>query len=81
MHSQRSLNWLEVTGILARLGIDEVERFGAYAVYVGSQEDGIVTIVTEGWDTHFDDFVFNLSKIGINRVEIEAALGSLYEDH
>ena len=81
MHSQRSLNWLEVTGILARLGIDEVERFGEYAVYVGSQEDGIVTIVVEGWDIHFDDFVFNLSKIGISRVEIEAALESLYEDH
>ncbi|MCE2500399.1 MAG: hypothetical protein J4G13_06000 [Dehalococcoidia bacterium] len=81
MHSQQSLNWLEVTGILARLGIDEVERFGEYAVYVGGQEDGIVTIVAEGWDIDFDDFVFNLSKIGISRVEIEAALESLYEDH
>ena len=41
-----NLNWLEVTGILARLGIEEVERF-----------------------------------IGISRIEIEAALESLYSDH
>ena len=76
-----NLNWLEVTGILARLGIDEIERFGEYAVYVGHQGDDFVTIVTEGWDIPFDDFVFNLSKIGISRIEIEAAYESLYSDH
>ena len=81
MPSPRNLNWLEVTGILARLGIEEVERFGEYAVYVGRQDDRIITITTEGWDIPFDDLVFILSKIGISRVEIEAALESLYTDH
>ena len=76
-----NLNWLEVTGILARLGIEEVERYGEYAVYVGTQGDDVVTIVTEGWDIPYDDLVFNLAQIGISRVEIEAALESLYSDH
>ena len=81
MNNQRNLNWLEVTGILARLGIDEIERFGAYAVYVGGQGDDVVSIITEGWDIDFEDLAFNLSIIGITRVEIEAALESLYSDH
>ena len=81
MPSERYLNWLEVTGILARLGIDEIERYGEYAVYVGQQDGNVVTIVTEGWEIPFEDFVFNLSKVGISRVEVEAALESLYEDH
>ena len=81
MPSPQNLNWLEVHGILARLGIEEIERFGGYAVYVGSQNDSVITIVTEDWDIPFDDLVFVLSSIGITRVEIEAALESLYSDH
>ena len=81
MPSLQNLNWLEVTGILARLGIEEIERFGGYAVYVGSQSDSVVTIVTEDWDIPFDDLVFVLSKICVSRIEIEAALESLYSDH
>ena len=78
---ERSLNWLEVTGILARLGIEEVERFGEYAVYIGVEGDDVITVVIEGWDISFNDFVRNLSKAGISRVEVEAALESLYSDH
>ena len=81
MPSPQNLNWLEVHGILARLGIEEIGRFGGYAVYVGSQNDSVITIVTEDWDIPFDDLVFVLSSIGITRVEIEAALESLYSDH
>ena len=81
MPSARRLNWLEVTGILARLVIEEVERFGPYAVYVGEHADAIITITAEGWDIPFDDLVLILSMIGISRVEIEAALESLYDDH
>ena len=81
MPSPQNLNWLEVHGILARLGIEEIERFGGYAVYVGGQNDSVITIVTEDWDIPFDDLVFVLSSIGITRVEIEAALESLYSDH
>ena len=78
---ERSLNWLEVTGILARLGIEEVERFGEYAVYIGVEGDDVITVVIEGWDISFNDFVRNLSKAGISRVGVEAALESLYSDH
>ena len=42
-----NLNWLEVTGILTRLGMEELERFGGYAVYIGRQGDSIITITTE----------------------------------
>ena len=77
-----NLNWLEVSGILARLGIEEiVERFGGYAVYFSASGDDVITVVVDGWDVPFDDLAFNLSKIGISRVEIEAALESLYTDH
>ena len=81
MHSQRNLNWLEVTGILARLGIDEIERFGDYGVYAGTLDGNYITIFTEGWDIAFDDLAFNLSTIGVSRAEVEAALESLYDDH
>ena len=81
MPSDRNLSWLEVTGILGRLDIQQVERFGAYAVYVGSQDDSTIIITTDDWDIPFDDLAFILSKIGISTVEIEAALESLYSDH
>ncbi|MDE2786252.1 MAG: hypothetical protein OXL37_06270 [Chloroflexota bacterium] len=77
----RNLNWLEVSGVLARLGIEEIERFGGYAVYISALGDDVITVVVDGWDVPFDDLAFNLSKIGISRVEIEAALESLYTDH
>ena len=80
-HDGANLNWLEVNGILARLGIEEIERFGEYAVYIGVQGGDVITVVVDGWDIPFDDLAFNLSKVGISRVEIEAALESLYTDH
>ena len=81
MPDDRHLSWLEVSGILARLDIQEVERFGSYAVYLGRNLDDLITIVVDGWDIPFEDLVYNLSKIGISRIEIEAALESLYSDH
>ena len=76
-----NLNWLEVGGILARLGMEEIERFGGYAVYINATGDDAIIVVVDDWDVPFDDLAFNLSKIGISRVEIEAALESLYTDH
>ncbi len=81
MPDDRQLSWLEVSGILARLDIHQVERFGSYAVYVGRHLDDLITVVVDGWDIPFEDLVYNLSKIGISRFEIEAALESLYSDH
>lgn len=77
----RQLNWLEVSGILARLDIQEIERFGNYAVFAGRHLDDPITVVVDGWDIPFEDLVYNLSTIGISRIEIEAALESLYSDH
>ena len=81
MPDNPNLNWLEVTGILARLGIEQVERYGAYTVFVGEQGDDLITIIAEDWDVPFDDLLFILSKIGGSRTELEAALESLYSDH
>ena len=81
MTSGGNLNWLEVAGILALLGIEQVELYGAYAVFVGEQGDDLITVTIEDWDVPFEDLAFILSTIGISRIEIEATLESLYDDH
>ena len=75
------LNWIDVEGILERLGFEQVFRAGAYAVFSNEEGQTRITLVVEEWDIPFDDFARDLSAIGISRVEVEAALESLYSDH
>lgn len=75
------LNWIDVTGILERLGFEQIFRVGAYAVFSSEGSQDRLTLVVEEWDIPFDDFARDLSAIGISRVEVEAALESLYRDH
>ena len=42
---------------------------------------GQATLVVEEWDIPFADLARDLAAIGIGRVEVEAALESLYSDH
>ena len=81
MPDARTLNWLEVTGILGRLGFNEIHRIGSYAVYCNSEGQPPIAIVIDQWDIPFDDLARDLSAIGVSRIEIEAALESLYSDH
>lgn len=75
------LNWIDVEGILERLGFEQVFRAGAYAVFSNEEGQARITLVVEEWDIPFDDFARDLSAFGISRVEVEAALESLYSDH
>lgn len=75
------LNWIDVEGILERLGFEQVFRAGAYAVFSNEEGQGRITLVVEEWDIPFDDLARDLSAFGISRVEVEAALESLYSDH
>lgn len=75
------LSWLEVTGILERLGFEQIFRMGAYAVFNNGEGRPPITLVVEEWDIPFDDLARDLAAIGIRRVEVEAAFESLYSDH
>ena len=75
------LNWIDVTGILERLGFEQTFRMGAYAVFNNGAGQPPITLVVEDWDLPFDDLAQDLATIGISRVEVEAALASLYHDH
>lgn len=75
------LNWIDVTGILERLGFEQIFRMGAYAVFNNGEGQPPITLVVEGWDIPFADLARDLAAIGISRVEVEAALESLYSDH
>ena len=76
-----SLSWQEITGILERLGMEEIYRAGRYRVYVGDQNSRLVALVAERWDVPFGELMRNLSPLRFNRSEVEAALESLYGDH
>lgn len=75
------LNWMDVRGILERLGFEEIFRVGAYAVFNNGPGQPPITLVVEEWDIPFADLARDLAVIGISRVEVEAAFESLYSDH
>lgn len=81
MTDDRMLSRYEVAGILARLGMKPIYSAGEHTVYVSDQDERIVLLLTERWDTLFSYLVADLSAIGISRTEIEAALESLYSAH
>ena len=81
MPYERKLSWQEITGILARLGMDEVYRAGVHRVYVDNQGRRIPIHLTMQWDVPFDMIARALSDVGVSRTEVEAALESLYSDH
>ena len=54
---------------------------GAYAVFNNGAGQPPITLVVEDWDIPIDDLAQDLATIGISRVEVEAALASLYQDH
>ena len=81
MTDARMLSRYEVAGILARLGMEPIYCAGEHTVYVSDQDERIVLLLTERWDTLFNYLAADLLAIGISRTEIEAALESLYSDH
>ncbi len=81
MPYERKLSWQEITGILARLGMNEIYSSGVHRVYADNQGRRIPIHLTMQWDVPFDKIVRALSDVGISRVEVEAALESLYSDH
>ena len=81
MQPERKLNLQEQLGILARLDFEEIYNAGLHAVYANSQSHRIVIHLTKRWDVPFNDFARQLAAVGISRVEVEAALESLYSDH
>ena len=71
----------EEAAILARLGMNQIDRIGQYAVYVSSDARRILLYFTHRWDRPFNDLVIELARHGFTRTEIEAAYESLYSDH
>ena len=81
MLDEKNLSPYEVAGILARLGMIRLYDAGNHAVYVSSQDRRAVIHFTEQWGISFNELARHLSAVGISRVEVEAALESLYTDH
>ena len=81
MQPDRKLNLQEQLGILSRLDFEEIYNAGSHAVYANSRNHRIVMHLTKRWDVPFNDFARHMAAVGVSRVEVEAALESLYSDH
>ena len=71
----------EEAAILARLGWNQIDRIGLYAVYASSDDRRMLLSFTHRWDRPFSDLVTELARHGFTGTEVEAARESLYEDH
>ena len=81
MQPDPTLSPQEEAAILERLGMNQIERVGPYAIYIASDDRRILFEFEHQWDRPFNDLVVELARHGFTRTEVEAARESLYTDH
>ena len=71
----------EEVAILARLGMNQIDSAGPYAIYISADDRRILLHFEHQWDRPFNDLAIELARHGFTRTEVEAARESLYTDH
>ncbi len=70
----------EEVAILERLGMNQIDGMGQYAIYIDDGGRRILFEFEHRWDRPFNDLVIELARHGFSRTEVEAARESLYSD-